>query len=323
MLRHLLVIRMTKIRTILGFVLLGSTLASAGATPDASVAAPPAYISPEAARAALPAAEQARLDALTRQIVESAQAAATGPEAARLEATGIRLKKYADDIANQAMDSQRNKVLNFLGIDPKKDTALYIFVSWSMPLDVLRSYAIEAMWSGSTLVFRGIPPGKTIRQFIMGDLKELAYGKGASVAVSLDPRLFDTYGISSVPTFVLAEDRHNIECVALNKRNFKYQGQGLSYNQCAEADPSKYWKITGAVTTDFALEQFEKSGSAHAARYKAALAKGFATGTKPPKDQQGFSGEWKSILTPEEIMSVQSAIEAARAKQQNPQPVKP
>lgn len=305
-------------------MLLNVAIATAYAAPQTPSSSLPAYASPEAARAALTPEEQVRVNALARQIAESAQAAATGPEAARLEATGIRLKKYADDIANQAMDTQRNKVLNFLGIDPKKDTALYIFVSWSMPLDVLRSYAIEAMWAGGTLVFRGVPPGKTIREFIMGDLKELAYGKGASVAISMDPRLFDTYGIASVPTLVLAEDRHNIECTKINKYNFNYKGQSLAYNQCAEADPHKYWKITGAVTTDFALEQFEKNGSQHASRYKAALAKGFATGSKPPKDQQGFTGEWKSILTPEEIMSVQTAIDAARAKQQNPQtPKKP
>jgi type-F conjugative transfer system pilin assembly protein TrbC len=214
--------------------------------------------------------------------------------------------------------------LKFLGIDPEGESSLYYFVSFEMPLDLLRSYVVEAMWAGGTLVFRGIPPGKEMREFITKDLRELIYGKGSSAAISIDPRLFDAYAITTVPTIVSTVDRRNFVCKGVNPKSFKYGKKTLSYDTCPAMDESKYWKITGAVTTDFALREFIKAGAKHAQVNLDALAKGFATGTVAPKNQQAFSGEWKEALTPEELMSVQTAIDTARGTgSQVPDALKP
>lgn len=70
-------------------------------------------------------------------------------------------RRRVDTIADEAMELDRKAVLDFLGLDPTSETGLFVFVSWSMPLEMLRSYAVEAMWSGATLVFKESLPGKS------------------------------------------------------------------------------------------------------------------------------------------------------------------
>ena len=250
---------------------------------------------------------------MARTISENAQNAAHSAVGRSIAEASAKVARRADDIADKALSADREKVLKFLGIDPAGESSIYYFVSYEMPLEVLRAYVIEAMWSGGTLVFRGIPPGRDMRQFITKDLRELIYGKGASAALSIDPRLFDGYKITTVPTIVYTEERKNFMCTGVNPKSFKYEEKTLSYDTCPPVDESKYWKITGAVTTDFALREFINAGATHAQVHLDALAKGFATGTVAPKAQQAFAGEWKDAISPEELMAVKSAIETARS----------
>jgi len=259
------------------------------------------------------AERRAALDETARLIAENAQKAsntATGRRVA--ETIAPSLARRADDIADGAISADRDKVLRFLGIDPKGDSNIYYFVSYEMPLEVLRAYVIEAMWSGGTLVFRGIPPGRELRDFITVDLRNLVYGKGASAALSIDPRMFDAYKVTTVPSIVYTEERKNFVCMGVNPKPFKYEEKDYTYDTCPPVDESKYWKIGGAVTTDFALREFVNAGGKGAQRHLDALAKGYATGTVAPKNQQGFSGEWKDAISPAELMAVRSAIETAK-----------
>jgi len=253
------------------------------------------------------------LEETARVIAENAQKASSTAAGRRVaETIAPSLARRADDIADSAIASDRDKVLRFLGIDPKGDSSIYYFVSYEMPIEVLRSYVIEAMWSGGTLVFRGVPPGRELRDFITVDLRNLIYGKGRSAALSIDPRLFDGYKVTTVPTIVYTEERKNFVCMGVNPKPFKYEEKNYTYDTCPPVDESKYWKIGGAVTTDFALREFVNAGAKGAQRHLDALAKGYATGTVPPKNQQAFSGEWKDAISPEDLMAVRSAIETAK-----------
>lgn len=276
---------------------LACALAASAASAQTARGAPGAALTEEQIRAAQTSAAEI--------VEQSLRAAQQGLE--RYQDLGASARRRADDIADAALAKDRSEVLEFLGIDAQAGTSLYYFVSYNMPLPMLRAYAVEAMWAGGTLVLRGAPPGKTLAQFVTEDLRELVYDKGAAAAISIDPRLFDAYEVKLVPTIVFTTERGNFDCAGRNPVPFVHRGQPLSYDTCPPADPARYWKITGAVTTDYALREFIDDGAPGARAHLAALAKGLSTGERTPKLQQPFTGAWKSAVSPDEVMAAQRA----------------
>ena len=264
--------------------------------------------------------DKAKLMEMSKTMIDSSLNALKSPRAEEVTQYGPQMQRRADDIADVAMSNERKAALEFLGIPPDSSTSLYIFVSHSMPLDMIRAYALEAMWSGGTLVFKGVQPGKSLKDFITEDMGALVYGKGANAAIALDPRLFDTYGITVVPTIVVTTERKNFECVGINPVSFEYSKKALSYDTCPPLDPSKYWKMSGAVTVDFALRAFIEKGAEGAKANLAALAQGLRTGERAPKEQRVFAGNWKDAISPEELMATKKAIEAIRLSESPPKP---
>lgn len=236
-----------------------------------------------------------------------------------LEKLGKSMSRRADDIANATIANERASVLKFLNIDPAADTSLYYFVSWSMPIEMLRAYVQEAMWSGGTLVFRGIPPNKTLASFLKKELYSLINHKGASAMISIDPRLFDLYAIKVVPTLVFSENRESPTCiipVSVKKTKAKTQ-----YTKCAPMSSDKYWKISGALTADYALREIINAGGSRAQVHLDAMAK--AAGADPrdfakSKELKPFSGNWAEAVTPEDKMRIKEAIDAATKQGRDP-----
>ena len=74
------------------------------------------------------------------------------------------------------------------------DSSLYIFVSFSLPKEVLKALAIEAKQQNGVLVIRGLTQNSFIKTAKL--LQEMGEG------VVLDPTLFKEYNIHVVPTFV-------------------------------------------------------------------------------------------------------------------------
>jgi type-F conjugative transfer system pilin assembly protein TrbC len=281
----------------------GAALAETSRTTPAPRAMP-------APRAALTEEQIRAAQASAGEIVEqSLRAAQQGLE--RYRDLGESARRRADDIADTALAQSRQEVLDFLGIDARANASLYYFVSYNMPLPMLRAYAVEAMWAGGTLVLRGVPPGKTLAKFVTEDLRELVYDKGAAAAISIDPRLFDAYQVKLVPAIVFTTERSNFECAGRNPVPFVHRGQSLSYDTCPPVDPSRYWKMTGAVTTDYALREFVDAGAEGARAHLTALAKGLATGEGTPKLQQPFAGAWKSALSPDDVMAASRGAQTA------------
>lgn len=234
------------------------------------------------------AKDKAQFATILGQLQQAALAAADSPQ---IQTDVTRVNRAAETIANPAMQQNRDRLLRFLGINPQGSTELYIFVSWSMPLSMLRAYEIESMWTGAPLVFRGIPKGTTLKNYILKDLRDLVWGKGSAADVTIDPRLFDLYSISSVPTLVLSKRVSQFSCT--HSQNFSAGKAGtLAYTRCATLDPGDFIKLEGAVTTGYALRQFEQNGWPQASVYLAALRKGYTNGMPQTPQQTPFSGKW-------------------------------
>lgn len=295
-------------------IFIASALASAlslGFAQDAPATKPdPATLIPqEMLQAIPPEALKAGQDigaSVVRDVLDAYRTKAT-PENYRF---AEETRRRVDTIANEAMEADRAAVMEFLGIDPAADAGLYIFVSWSMPLELLRSYAIEAMWSGGTLVFRGVPPGEEPVVFITEKLRQLVYGKGAAANISIDPRLFDAYKITSVPTIVFTTLRQDLQCTGVNPTPLQLtNGKTASYDKCPELADDAYWKVTGAVTTNYALQAFIDDGAATAKPYLESLARGWANGQKPDKTQRPFTGVWETVPSPSEQLAARQAAQ--------------
>lgn len=74
---------------------------------------------------------------------------------------------------------------------------LLIFVSSSMPQESLKALFHQAQEVGATLIFRGL-----IEESFM---KTKAFFEALQINGEINPPLFETYGITQVPTFVIRE----------------------------------------------------------------------------------------------------------------------
>lgn len=296
-----------KLRTLAGCAALALASASWAqtSTPEAVQVQIPAGFgaAPSAAEAA---AGEAAGREVVKAILDAYEQKKTAPS---VTATAQQTRKFADSIADEAMQASRDEVLEFLGIPANGTSAVYVFVSYSMPLPMLRAYAIEAMWSGATLVVRGVPPGKDLGDFITSDLRQLVYGKGAAANISIDPRLFDAYGVTAAPTIVLSTVREDIQCQGAGDVPVQLEeGKSASYTSCPPLSEDSYWKLSGGVSLGFALQSFKDAGAAPAEVHLEALARGLATGTTSSKAQVPFSGKWDDVLSPS---AQKAAIDAA------------
>jgi len=235
-----------------------------------------------------------RFAAILATLRQTAQQAAQSPEMQREIG---KVTRTAEQIANPQMNADHNKLLRFLGINPDGSSALYIFVSWSMPLTMLRAYEVDSMWSGAPLVFRGIPPHVSLRNFILKDLRKLVWGKGYGADISIDPRLFDLYAVTTVPTIVLAKRTKQFSCAI--PVMFKHgKSKTLSYDKCSKAKSSDFIKIEGAVTTWYALRKFLRNGWPSARQYMNALRKGYKGREPSAREQIPFKGKWALVKFP-------------------------
>lgn len=242
----------------------------------------------------LSAKDRAQFGTVIREMQSAASRAAASPE---IQSDVQRVSRDAETIANPRMQRDRDRLLRFLGIDPKGSTQLYIFVSWSMPLALLRAYEIESMWTGAPLVFRGIPKGTTLRKFITKDLRELVWGKGAGADISVDPRLYDLFAVKSVPTIVLSKRVEQINCALATTFSAGKAGN-LNYDRCSGMGPKSFIKVEGAITTAYALREFSHHGWPQAHVYLKALRKGYTHGIPARPAQAPFTGKWATVQFP-------------------------
>ena len=146
------------------------------------------------------------------------------------------------ELDSQLVMDNFKEIINQPGFDPelreeafKPRPALQIFVSSSMPKQLLKNYALEAKRYGGVLVFVGLPGGSIhkLTDLIMEISSE------DSAAMQIDDEAFTAFEVTSVPAIVLASSASIFE------------GKTAS---------EKHDKVTGSITIKAALELFAKNG---------------------------------------------------------------
>lgn len=217
-----------------------------------------------------------------------------------------QLQRRGAAIADEALAAEREQVLAALGIDDN-ESRVYLFASFDMPEKLLQSYLQEAIWSGAIVVFRGIPRGKTLREFITQDMYRLIGKKGASATIQIDPRLFDDFQVNAVPTIVYTEVPVRELCTDPVLATHLHEGRSYQYLECQPLPESAYIKLSGSVTLQWALELFVEEGFVGAQRHLDALV---SAGLSGEKEQVDFEGDWQDIPLPESYSEYLSALQA-------------
>ena len=119
----------------------------------------------------------------------------------------------------------------------KPRPSLQIFVSHSMPISLLKSYAKEATKYNGVLVFRGLPAGSFHK--LSNLVSDISGDNAEGIAMQIDDEAFKAFNIKIVPTIVLSR----------SASIFSEQVKGGAFD-----------KIGGNVTIKYALEVFAKKG---------------------------------------------------------------
>lgn len=150
------------------------------------------------------------------------------------------------------MNALANKMM---GKQTHSNTHLYYFLSFSMPVPIMQVYLHDALYDGGTIVFRGIGQKDTkLIQFLNRITGLIGHGI-AYPLIEIYPQLFDRYDVNVVPTIVLTTD---IETSCIKTQKIE---QGLMFKGCQKANPKHYWKVSGLVSSYFALSQFASDGA--------------------------------------------------------------
>ena len=123
-----------------------------------------------------------------------------------------------------------------------------IFISFSMPEELIKNYITEAKLYGSVLVLRGLI-GNSLKKTVM-KLQEIegidnnSNNKKSNLSIVIHPHLFKLYDVKQIPAVVISKD--NAGCI-------------LKYDDCSAL--YEYDKVYGSVTIEYALEEVKRSGS--------------------------------------------------------------
>jgi len=138
-------------------------------------------------------------------LMEKAQATVIQPKQA-IEVPSVSLPNESQSVVMRKIIKDREgmdlKKIIAEDAEKKSGTDLIVFVSFSMPDDILASYSVQAKEAGATLVLRGLVENsitKTQRRAIPLN-KPLA-------AWEVNPGLFRKFNIKRVPVIVLADSK--------------------------------------------------------------------------------------------------------------------
>lgn len=145
-----------------------------------------------------------------------------------VENAKVKQMQYATDAQYQKSDMIQQIFMNNQNIEKAKtkQNNLIVFVSFSMPNELLLDYQNQIRVFGGRMVIRGLVDGsfkKTIAKLKLPDNK--------SLIVDINPKLFEQYQVTQVPAIVIN-------------------------------DNNSFDKFTGSVSIDYALEQSKEHGDA-------------------------------------------------------------
>lgn len=165
------------------------------------------------------------------------------------------------------------------GTVPGSTGKLYIFVSRSMPLSLLRTYALEAFYLGGTLVVKGIRPGQSVKDYVEEAVSDYNSADGQVLSgIEINPNLFDMFNVTMVPSVVWT-NRQGLDDVGAGCPDLPEDaphpqvtvegpdGSPMTLDRpaCAAAPDSSFYKLTGALALPYVFDRFEKAGAPKAA----------------------------------------------------------
>lgn len=149
------------------------------------------------------------------------------------------------------------------GSAPGMDAAqLYIFVSSALDDSLIRQYQSQAAWGGANLVFKGPPPGENPLKWFLTMGQKFRKPGGGTNGIIVDPRLFEMFDVQNVPTIVWTTTPIELQCDSTQLGGPVSGFPATSKTRQCPLQPSDtFWKISGAVPIDWAMEQFRSKGA--------------------------------------------------------------
>lgn len=238
---------------------------------------------------AISTGDQSQLSAKERSAIASAQKSAAAVQQHQLDPeleTQFKLKAVTmDQLAREVFVNAlppRDRAIGssvLLGDNTLPGTGkLYYFVSRSMPLNILKAYALDALYTGGTLVVRGIRKGDTMKEYLEEVVSEFNKADGNVLAgMEINPNLYDLFGVTVVPTVVWT-NRVGLDDIGSGCQPPVYADdaplpppmalEGPDGNPifvekpvCAPLPESSYYKIAGVLNTNYVLDRFESAGA--------------------------------------------------------------
>ncbi|MDA0910100.1 MAG: type-F conjugative transfer system pilin assembly protein TrbC [Proteobacteria bacterium] len=163
--------------------------------------------------------------------------------------------KYID-IASEISGKSKGIITENIGKmhHDKKTTKIYYFISFSMPESLIKAYLLDAIWTGGSVIIKGIlPKYDNIYKFVGDKLKPLVYGNQMA-AIEINPNLFEMYNITKVPSIVVTQNNKLSGCNPLNDTGFS------ATETCAQLPEKSYYKISGNIDTTQQLETIRDAG---------------------------------------------------------------
>jgi conjugal transfer pilus assembly protein TrbC len=134
-------------------------------------------------------------------------------------------------------------------IGRRDDDSLFVLVSFSIPPASLERLVNQSSKAGAMIVLRGVVDGSLTKT---AELAAQLIKKNPAAQFQIDPGLFKRFGVSQVPTVVLARDA------------------GDSRTCGKECDPiNTFSSVSGDVSLDYALEYISRQGDANFAQLAA------------------------------------------------------
>lgn len=173
---------------------------------------------------------------------------------ALIENSRVRLEEGRDRVSEMNVTAQSansaavEEILN-LDLDElvpdneKEVSGLYIFISFSMPDNLIKQYIHDASQYGGYVMIGGLHKDsfsetiKKVSQFV-----ETRDGQGVG-GVMIDPKSFETFSVRSVPTIILAK-QELVPCL----------------DAACERDIPMHDRISGSISIEHALIRFSKEG---------------------------------------------------------------
>lgn len=195
-------------------------------------------------------------------LLKEAERMVSGSQSGLADPSEWGMKEQATDTMNSIVIPEGEWPLEEMGVPTPGDYPynLYIMISASMPDDLIRSYAFDAIQTGAKLVVRGIEPGVNIQEATQKWAKIAVRSDGASPGIIIDPRPFSTFEVDTVPAVVLSKKPVDKLCEQTKSEfSVSHDTAGslgtLPFNTCLPAPESEYYKVTGNVSVPWVLKR--------------------------------------------------------------------